>query len=99
MHSAKIKTLLKSINNLKKEVQKGKLEQKDNVRIQKIKRLEEDMVDFEKILNAARVRLGDDAFNTLVADELNKGPPRMRVATREELKIEIQKYKNACLNF
>ena len=33
MHSQKIKTLLKSINNLKKEVQTGKLEQKDNVRI------------------------------------------------------------------
>jgi len=28
---------------------------------------------------------------------MNKGPPRVRVASREELKIEINKYKNACL--
>ena len=33
MHASKIKTLLKSINNLKKEVQQAKFEQKDNVRI------------------------------------------------------------------
>ena len=32
MHSQKIKTLLKSIQNLKKEVQKEKFQQKDNVR-------------------------------------------------------------------
>ena len=36
MHSQKIRTLLKSINNLKKEVAKSKFEQKENVRIQKI---------------------------------------------------------------
>jgi hypothetical protein len=36
IHSQKIKSLLKSINNLKKEVQQSKFEQKDNVRIQKI---------------------------------------------------------------
>lgn len=33
MHSQKIKTLLKSINSLKKEVQKEKADKKDNVRI------------------------------------------------------------------
>lgn len=33
MHSQKIKTLLKSINNLKKEVQQEKIDKKDNVRI------------------------------------------------------------------
>ena len=33
MHSQKVRTLLKSINNLKKEVAKTKFEQKDNVRI------------------------------------------------------------------
>ena len=39
MHSQKVRTLLKSINNLKKEVAKTKFEQKDNVRIQKNQRL------------------------------------------------------------
>ena len=39
MHSQKVRTLLKSINNLKKEVAKTKFEQKENVRIQKNQRL------------------------------------------------------------
>lgn len=97
MHASKIKTLLKSINNLKKEVQQAKFEQKDNVRIQKIQRLEQDHVDFEKICNAARAALSDGEFDQIVAKVMNKGPPRVRVASREELKIEINKYKNACL--
>ena len=29
--------------------------------------------------------------------EVNKGPPRMRIATREELKMEINKLKNDVL--
>ena len=47
MHSQKIRTLLKSINNLKKEVAKAKFEQKENVRIQKIQRLQQDMALLE----------------------------------------------------
>jgi hypothetical protein len=43
MHSQKIKTLLKSIQNLKKEVQREKFEKKDNVRAQKIERLTSDI--------------------------------------------------------
>ena len=33
IHSQKVRTLIRSINNLKKEVAKQKFEQKDNVRI------------------------------------------------------------------
>jgi type IV secretory pathway ATPase VirB11/archaellum biosynthesis ATPase len=54
MHSSKVKTLLKSINNLKKEVQKEKFEKKDNVRIQKIQRMEKDFIDFETVIAALR---------------------------------------------
>lgn len=43
MHAQKIKTLLKSIQNLKKEVQKEKFEKKDNVRAQMIERLKKDI--------------------------------------------------------
>jgi len=45
---------LKSINNLKKEVAKGKFEQKDNVRIQKCQRLEKDIEMLEITVNALR---------------------------------------------
>lgn len=54
MHSQKVKTLLKSINNLKKEVQQEKFEKKDNVRIQKIQRLEKDLELMEIGMNALR---------------------------------------------
>ena len=54
MHSQKVRTLLKSINNLKKEVAKSKFEQKENVRIQKIQRLEKDLELMETTVNALR---------------------------------------------
>ena len=54
MHSQKVRTLLKSINNLKKEVAKTKFEQKENVRIQKIQRLQNDMALLEQTVNALR---------------------------------------------
>ena len=54
MHSQKVRTLLKSINNLKKDVAKSKFEQKDNVRIQKNQRLEKDIEMLEITVNALR---------------------------------------------
>jgi len=75
MHSQKIKTLLKSINNLKKEVQTGKLEQKDNVRIQKIQRLEKDLEMMETGMNALRKHIGrEDECDRVIAAAMNKGP-------------------------
>lgn len=54
MHAQKIKTLLKSIQNLKKEVQKEKFEKKDNVRAQMIERLKKDIELQEIAINALR---------------------------------------------
>jgi ribosomal protein S15P/S13E len=60
MHSQKIKTLLKSINNLKKEVQQEKFDKKDNVRIQKIQRLEKDIELMEVAINALRKHVNNE---------------------------------------
>ena len=54
MHSQKVRTLLKSVNNLKKEVALQKFNQKDNVRIQKNQRLEKDIELMEVTVNALR---------------------------------------------
>lgn len=43
MHAQKIKMLLKSIQVLKKEIQKEKADKKDNVRVQKIEALNRDI--------------------------------------------------------
>ena len=95
MHSQKVRTLLKSINNLKKEVAKGKFEQKENVRIQKIQRLEKDLELMETTVNALRAVVNqEDTCDQAIRDALEKGPKRVRIASREELKMEINKYKN-----
>ena len=94
MHSQKIKSLLRSINNLKKEVARTKFEQKENVRIQKNKRLEADLALMEVGINALRKLVNDkDACNTAIKDALDKGPKRIRIASREELKMDINKFK------
>jgi predicted DNA-binding protein len=54
MQASKVKTLLKSINNLKKEIQKERFEKKDNVRIKKIEMLMKEHEDFEIAINALR---------------------------------------------
>ena len=95
MHSQKVRTLLKSINNLKKEVAKTKFEQKENVRIQKIQRLQNDMALLEQTCNALRKLVNqEDACDNAIKTELERGPKRVRIASREELKIEINRFKN-----
>lgn len=54
MHASKIKTLLKSIQILKKEVQKEKFDKKDNVRAMKIEALNRDIQYCEIAINALR---------------------------------------------
>ena len=98
MHSQKTKALLKSINLLKKEIQKTKHEQKDNVRHQKNERLMEDIKLQEIAINAVRKLIGDeDKCNMAIKNELEKGPARVRVKSREELKMDVQKYKQISL--
>ena len=98
MHSQKIKTLLKSINSLKKEVQKEKFDKKDNVRVQKIQRLEKDLADMEIVIDALRRELNqEDRCDIAIKRALEKGPKRIRIASREELKMEINNFKNVSL--
>ena len=98
MHSQKVKTLLKSINNLKKEVQKEKFEKKDNVRIQRIQRLEKDIELQEVAMNALRKMVNsEDKCDQAIAQAFSSGPKRVRIASREELKMEINKYKSISL--
>jgi len=98
MHSSKVKTLLKSINNLKKEVQKEKFEKKDDVRIQKIHRMEKDFIDFETVIAALRKEISmEDRCDSAIKKAMEKGPKRVRIASREELKMEINKHKSISL--
>jgi hypothetical protein len=49
-------------------------------------------------INALRGLIGDeDRCNLAIKRELEKGPARIRVLSREELKIEAKKYKDLSL--
>jgi hypothetical protein len=52
----------------------------------------------ETAINVLRKVVGnEDKCDQAIAIELNKGPKRIRVASREELKMDINKYKNMTL--
>ena len=49
----------------------------------------------ETTINALRgVVNQEDTGDQAIRDALEKGPKRVRIASREELKMEINKYKN-----
>ena len=61
-------------------------------------RLQEDIKLQDFAINALRKLVGDeDKANLAIKKELEKGPLRVRVLSREELKIEVKKYKNVSL--
>lgn len=52
----------------------------------------------EIAMNALRKHVNsEDTCDRVITDALNKGPKRVRIASREELKIEINKFKNISL--
>ena len=65
------------------------------MRHQKNERLMEDIKLQEVAINAMRRVINDeDKCNLAIKRELEKGPARVRVKSREELKMDIQKYKS-----
>lgn len=49
-------------------------------------------------MNALRKHVNsEDTCDRVITDALNKGLKRVRIASREELKIEINKFKNISL--
>lgn len=92
--------MLKSINNLKREIGKLNEENKSNVRHKITERLNDDIKLQEIAIDAMREFIGndrEDEVNQYIKKKLTKGPARIRVLSREELKMEIKKYKNISL--
>jgi predicted metalloprotease len=60
--------------------------------------MEKDMLLMETGMNALRgVIANEDACDKAITKELTKGPKRVRIASREELKMDVNKYKNITL--
>ena len=60
MQASKVKTLLKSIANLKKEIQKERFEKKDKVRVKMIEMLKKEQEDFDVAINALRTLVNSE---------------------------------------
>ena len=59
-----------------------------------IERLRKDLGDNELVIETLRKIIGDeDLIEQELLKVINKGPARMRVPTREELRMEIKKLK------
>ena len=79
-------------------MQKERFEKKDNVRVKIIEGLRKEHEDFELAVNALRKLVNNEGKCDLaIKNELQRGPKRIRIASREEMKMEIKKYKNMAL--
>lgn len=91
---------MNSIQLLKKEnatLQKGTKEHK---RSELINNLNKEIADQDVVIEALRGAIGNEQkADNAIMEALKKGPARIRVATREELKIEIKNLKNKLLKY
>ena len=71
MQAQKVKMLLKSIENMKRELQKERFEKKDNVRVKIIEGLKKEHEDFEVAINALRKLVNnEDKCDLAIKNEL-----------------------------
>lgn len=85
---------MNSISLLKKETQSLKKASQEHKRSELITGLNKEIADQDLIIETLRAMIhNDDATDKEIVRVLTKGPPKIRVETREELKIEIRKLK------
>ena len=102
MHSQKTRALLKSVNLLKKENQKILHQNKTTSQHRTNETLKSDLKMMDICVDALRELLDKnsidkDAQDIAIKRKLEGPVAKIRVLSREELKIEIQKYKNISL--
>ena len=85
---------MNSISLLKKETMSLKKANKDHKRSELIQSLNKEIADQDLIIETLRAMFpNQDTADKEIVKVLTKGPPKIRVETREELKIEIRKLK------
>ncbi|EGR28502.1 hypothetical protein IMG5_173930, partial [Ichthyophthirius multifiliis] len=98
IHADKIRALMNSNQLLKKENKQLEKLTKEHKRSELIAQLQKDVADQDSIIETLRQicvqkNVSDDQIDNQIVSMLNKGPPRIRAPTREELKMEIKKFK------
>jgi len=100
IHSEKVRSLMNSIALLKKEAMSLKKASKEHKRSELITSLNKEISDQDLIIETLRTLVpnGDTADKEIIR-VLTKGPPKIRIETREELKMEIKKLKSQLIKF
>ena len=95
LHSQKIRALMQSIQELKKQNATIRAQNKENNRSKLIEKLKTELVQQEIAISALRDLVKDnDKCDDQIINYLNKGPPRIRPMSREEMKIQIRKLQS-----
>jgi chromosome segregation ATPase len=96
LHSQKIRSLMKSVEGYKKEIDMLKAENKEHRRTQQIKQLKNDVKDLEITIDVLKHQLVSsekkfekEELNDFIIKKTLGGPKRFRPATREELQNQI----------
>ena len=93
-HTSKTSALMKNITELQSHNKKLNQQTKEHKRSQLIEKLKIDIAQQETVIDALRELIGnEDACDEAILKHLNKGPPRVRHLSREEMRIEIRKLK------
>jgi chromosome segregation ATPase len=95
LHSQKIRALMQSIQELKKQNASIRALNKENNRSKLIEKLKTELLQQEIAIQALRDLISDnDRSDEQIIKYLNKGPPRIRPLSREEMKIKIRKLES-----
>lgn len=101
IHNDKVKSLLNSLQILKKEKASVEGLSKEHKRSKLIEQLNKEIMDQDIVIDVLRKYIYDDKgrdkgreiCDEIVIKALTKGPDRVRALTREELRMEIDKLK------
>ena len=100
IHSEKIRSLMNSVQLLKKENASLSKGTKEHKRSEFIQQLNKEIGDQDVVIDVLRGLVGDQKrADAAIIQTLSKGPARIRVQTREELKMELKDLKAKLLKF
>lgn len=101
IHNDKVKSLLNSLQIVKKEKAELQGLSKEHKRSKLIEQLNKEILDQDIVIEVLRKYIYDDKgrdkgrqiCDQVIVKALTKGPERIRAVTREELRMEIDKLK------
>ncbi|KAF4673560.1 hypothetical protein FOL47_010469, partial [Perkinsus chesapeaki] len=86
----KVRILMRSIGKLQRENRNLRSEMDEHRRTRSFKKMQDDIGQQDVIIKALVARIGVQQSKQIIADALDKGPPRVRSKSRQELFFELE---------